>query len=58
MAEEQLYEVTVGAYPAKRAEIFAWAHQVFGDRVEQHDSLPLLYFRDLADAEWFVLRWS
>ena len=54
--ENQLIEVTVGKY--KRKEIFEWAVETFGDKVELHDSLPLLYFRSMADVEFFMLRWG
>jgi hypothetical protein len=54
----ELVEIIVGAGPKKREEMIAWAVSTFGNKVEPHDSLPILYFHDLADAEWFVMRWS
>ena len=56
--EQELIEITVGANYNKRAEIFAWAKETFGDQVEQHADFPILYFRNKADAEFFMLRWS
>lgn len=54
----ELIEITVGAHPVKRAEIFAWAVEMFGSQVETHDSLPLLYFQHQEDVTLFLLRWS
>jgi hypothetical protein len=54
----ELIEVTVGAHPDKRAVIFAWAVEMFENRVEPHDSLPLLYFQHQEDVTAFLLRWS
>ena len=51
-------EISVGAHPTKKAEIFAWAVEMFEDRVEPHDSLPLLYFRHPEDVTLFLLKWS
>jgi hypothetical protein len=56
---ENLIEVTVGGVSyKKRMEMFKWAKDMFGDDVEEHGDLPLLYFKNMADAEWFALRWS
>jgi hypothetical protein len=55
---EELYEVTVGCWWTKRKEIFEWAVKTFGDRVEPHETLPILYFRNKADVAFFMLRWS
>lgn len=54
----ELVEIIVGAVPKKREEMIAWAVETFGNKVEPHDSLPILYFHDLADAEWFVMKWT
>ena len=51
-------EISVGAHPTKKAEIFAWAVEMFEDRVEPHDRLPLLYFRHPEDVTLFLLKWS
>jgi len=58
MTESELIEITVGSSEIKRKEIFEWAIKKFGDRVEPHDSLPILYFRDQADAAFFMLKWA
>jgi hypothetical protein len=58
MIETEWIEVTVGAGKSKRKEIFDWAVKTFGDRVEPHETLPILYFRNQADASFFVMRWS
>ena len=55
---DELIEVTVGAHPDKRAVIFAWAVEMFENRVEPHDSLPLLYFQHQEDVTAFLLKWS
>jgi hypothetical protein len=55
---EELYEVVIGGSMRKRQEMYAWATDTFGDHVEPHDSLPILYFRNKADAEFFMLRWA
>lgn len=54
----ELVEVIMGAAPRKREEMIAWAVETFGNKVEPHDSLPILYFHNLADAQWFVMRWT
>jgi hypothetical protein len=58
MTETEWIEVTVGASKSKRKEIFDWAVKTFGDRVEPHETLPILYFRNQADASFFMMRWS
>jgi hypothetical protein len=58
MIETEWVEVTVGASKSKRKEIFDWAVKTFGDRVEPHETLPILYFRNQADASFFMMRWS
>jgi hypothetical protein len=58
MIETEWIEVTVGASKSKRKEIFDWAVKTFGDRVEPHETLPILYFRNQADASFFMMRWS
>jgi hypothetical protein len=58
MIETEWIEVTVGASESKRKEIFDWAVKTFGDRVEPHETLPILYFRNQADAAFFMMRWS
>jgi hypothetical protein len=58
MIETKWIEVTVGASKSKRKEIFDWAVKTFGDRVEPHETLPILYFRNQADASFFMMRWS
>ena len=58
MTETELIEVTVGASKSKRKEIFDWAVKTFGDRVEPHETLPILYFRNQADAAFFMMRWA
>jgi hypothetical protein len=58
MIETEWIEVTVGASKSKRKEIFDWAVKTFGDRVEPHETLPILYFRNQADALFFMMRWS
>jgi hypothetical protein len=58
MIETEWIEVTVGAGKSKRKEIFDWAVKTFGDRVEPHETLPILYFRNQEDAAFFVMRWS
>lgn len=54
----ELIEIVVGAAVKKREEMIAWAVDTFGDKVEPHESLPILYFHELADAEWFVMKWT
>jgi len=56
--EQELIEITVGAWGDKLEEMTAWAVERFGDQVEPHNSLPILYFRNQADASFFALRWS
>ena len=58
MTDCELIEITVGAWGTKRKEIFEWAVKTFGDQVEPHSSLPILYFRNQADAAFFMLKWS
>jgi hypothetical protein len=58
MTETEWIEVTVGASKSKRKEIFDWAVKTFGDRVEPHETLPILYFCNQADASFFMMRWS
>jgi hypothetical protein len=58
MTETELIEITVGAWGNNLKEIVDWALERFGDRVEPHNTLPILYFRDQADATFFVMRWS
>jgi hypothetical protein len=58
MIKTEWIEVTVGASKSKRKEIFDWAVKTFGDRVEPHETLPILYFRNQADASFFMMRWS
>jgi hypothetical protein len=58
MTETEWIEVTVGASKSKRKEIFDWAVKTFGDRVEPHETLPILYFRNQADASFFMMRWA
>jgi hypothetical protein len=58
MIETEWIEVTVGASKSKRKEIFDWAVKTFGDRVEPHETLPILYFRNQADASFFMMRWA
>jgi hypothetical protein len=58
MIETEWIEVTVGASKSKRKEIFDWAVKTFGDRVEPHETLPILYFRNQADASFFMIRWA
>jgi hypothetical protein len=58
MTETKWIEITVGASKSKRKEIFDWAVKTFGDRVEPHETLPILYFRNQADASFFMMRWS
>jgi hypothetical protein len=58
MIETEWVEVTVGASKSKRKEIFDWAVKTFGDRVEPHETLPILYFRNQADASFFMMRWA
>jgi hypothetical protein len=58
VTETEWIEVTVGASKSKRKEIFDWAVKTFGDRVEPHETLPILYFRNQADASFFMMRWS
>jgi hypothetical protein len=48
----------VGAWGNNLKEIVDWALERFGDRVEPHNTLPILYFRDQADATFFMMRWS
>jgi hypothetical protein len=55
---QQLYEVTVGCGLTKRKEIVEWAVQTFGDQVDPHETLPILYFCNEADVAFFMLRWS
>jgi len=58
MTDCELIEITVGSSEIKRKEIFEWAVKTFGDRVEPHSSLPILYFRNQADAAFFMLKWA
>ena len=58
MTKTEWVEVTVGASKSKRKEIFDWAVKTFGDRVEPHETLPILYFRNQADASFFMMRWA
>jgi hypothetical protein len=58
VTETEWIEVTVGASKSKRKEIFDWAVKTFGDRVEPHETLPILYFRNQADASFFMMRWA
>jgi hypothetical protein len=58
MIETKWIEITVGASKSKRKEIFDWAVKTFGDRVEPHETLPILYFRNQADASFFMMRWA
>ena len=58
MIETEWIEVTVGASKSKRKEIFDWAVKTFGDRVEPHETLPILYFRNQTDVSFFMMRWS
>lgn len=54
--QQELYEVTIGGWHT--AKQINWAVELFGDRVELHDSLPILYFRNRADVEFFMLKWG
>lgn len=58
MSEDKLFEVSIGANPKKRKEIIEWAISQFGNRVEIHQTLPLLYFKNEQDVSFFMLRWS
>jgi hypothetical protein len=55
--EQELVEVTILGSANKRRELIDWAKEMFNDDVEEHETLPLLYFKNVADAEWFALRW-
>lgn len=58
MTDYVLIEITVGASRARQKEIFEWVVKTFGDRVELHNSLPILYFRNQEDAAFFMLKWA
>jgi len=56
--ETELIEITVGTGKTKQKEIFDWAIKTFGDQVEPHDTLPILYFCKQVDATFFMMKWA
>ena len=58
MTQTEWIEITVGTGKTKQKEIFDWAIKTFGDQVEPHNTLPILYFCKQADATFFMMKWS
>lgn len=58
--EETSYiEVTIGpASYRKRVEMQEWAAEKFGDRVDCRGDLPVIYFEQMEDVNFFMLRWA
>jgi hypothetical protein len=55
---EELIEIVIGGSIETRDKLIKWAYEMFPGNVYLHEDFPILYFKNQADAEWFVIKWS